>query len=84
MIGDVPRGIVVDQTILYTGGPLSGYELRRIERAAGWAHIARLAVDGGPIVEPAPVRRRLTLNIVGLLGIGVCVLGVAVAIWGMR
>lgn len=84
MIGDVPRGTAVDQTILYTGGPLSGYELRRIERAAGYAHIDRISVDGGPVSEPRPIRRRLTLNIVGLLGIGVCVLGVAVAIWGMR
>lgn len=83
MNGRVPRGTVVDQTILYTGGPLSGYELRRIERAAGYAHIDRIAVDGGAWAEPRPIRRRLALNIVGLIGIGVCVLGLGAAIWGL-
>lgn len=78
----VPRGTPIAQTILYTGGPLDAYELRRIERAAGWAHIDRLAVDGGPIVEPAPIRRRLALNVVGLIGIGICAIGVTVAICG--
>jgi hypothetical protein len=61
---------------------LSDYELRRRERAAGWAHIARMAVDGGPVVEPKPIRRHFVRNVVGVIGIAICAIGVTVAVWG--
>lgn len=79
----VPRGTPIDHTILYTGGPLNAYELRRRERAAGYAHIDRISVDGGPLFLPRQVRRRLTLQFFGLIGIGICAIGVTVAIWGI-
>ena len=60
------------------------YDLqRRREKAAGYAHIARLAVDGGPVVGPRPIRRRLALNLVGLIGIGICALGIVVGLMGV-
>lgn len=67
--GDAPMGEVID--------------LNRRRIAAGYAHIDRLAVDGGPITEPKPIRRRLALNLVGVIGILVCALGAVVALYGM-
>lgn len=62
---------------------LSYAQERRRVHAAGFAHIARLAVDGGPVVEPKPIRRRLTLQMVGLIGIGVCALGAVAVVFGV-
>jgi hypothetical protein len=56
---------------------------RRRLRAAGFAHVARLAVDGGPVVEPKPIRRRYLLNAAAAVGIGCFALGVVAAILGV-
>lgn len=42
-------------------------ELRRREIAAGYAHIDRLAVDGGPLTETRPRKRRLYKGLDGLI-----------------
>lgn len=72
------------ETVAYTAPPLGDIlDLNRRKRAAGYAHIARLAVDGGPVVEPKPIRRRLTLQIAALISIGVCAIGAVVVLYGM-
>lgn len=58
-------------------------DLHRRRVAAGYAHISRLAVDGGPVTEPKPIRRRLALNLVGVIGILICALGAVVALYGV-
>ena len=78
MSKDIPRGTAAEII------PLGDYaELRRRQIAAGFAHIDRLAVDGGSVSEPKPIRRRYALQTVGLIGIGVCALGVVVGILGV-
>ncbi len=72
-----------NDTILYTSPPLDAYEMRKRERAAGYCHIDRLAVDGGPVTEPRPIRRRLSASIVGLTGAWICAVGLIVALWGV-
>ena len=72
-----PRGTAVE--IIQLGDYA---ELRRRRIAAGFAHIDRLAVDGGAVTEPRPIRRRHTLQAVGLIGIMICALG-AVALLGV-
>jgi hypothetical protein len=55
---------------------------RRRVRAAGFAHIDRIAVDGGPVIEPKPIRRHFVRNVVGVIGVAICAIGVTVVVWG--
>lgn len=89
MSQDIPRGTAVplwpallaEHEAEQSGMEHYAQERRRV-LAAGYAHIDRLAVDGGPVTEPKRTRRRLALNTVGLIGIAICALGV-VALFGV-
>ena len=57
---------------------------RRRLRAAGFCHIDRLSVDGGPVTEPKPIiRRRLLLNAAAMVGVFAFALGLVVALLGV-
>ncbi len=72
-----------NDTILYTSPPLSEWELKQRARVAGYAHIDRIAMDGGPVTEPRPIRRRLMASVIGLAGAWICAVGLVIALWGV-
>lgn len=56
---------------------------KRRRYAAGFAHVSYLAVDGGPVSEPKPIRRRFLLNAAAMVGVFAFVLGMVVALLGV-
>ncbi len=52
-------------------------------KAAGYAHIDRICVDGGAVVEPRPRRRRLISHGLVMLAAVLAGFGLVAVAWGI-